>query len=83
MVKAKEFMKLPTDVRGKVCDFIKEYIDVDEKGFDDNGELFERIYKDAFKILIYEEVFTVKELRQTLFKDYHVLFPIEWFGGEN
>lgn len=81
MVKVREFMTLPTDVRNKISDFIQEYIDVDKvKGFDQNGELIEKVYRQAFVVLVTKEVFTVKELRKTLFEDYHVLLPIEWFS---
>lgn len=70
MVNKINFMSLPKEVRNKISDFIQEYVDISGRdSFDKKGEIVESVYKSAFKLLISEDIFTVKELRHQLFID--------------
>ena len=61
--------------RKSLTEFIFEYVDIGEKGFE-NGILIDTAIDRAVFTLIYEKIFTPKSLQDILLKKYKIILPI-------
>lgn len=71
-------MTLSQSQAKKATEFVKEYINIlNPKALNKDGTLTNPFLQSAVKMLVEEQVFTVKEIKQELLRKYRVILP-EW-----